>query len=254
MFKKITSTLCIFCISAAFTFTARAQTLDEIVTKIIEAKGGMAKIKAIQTITTTGKMIMQGGAMQIPITGVQKRDKGIRFEGTFQGLKFIQGYDGKTGWNINPMAGQTDPVAMPEDQTKEFAEQLTDFDGEFVDYKTKGHVLELLGSEDVEGGKAYKIKVTKKNGTVSTIFIDADSYLQIKESKKTKNPQDGSEAIQDTYMSDYRAVEGVMFNFTQESRVGSQVNQAMKTEKFEVNKPVDEALFVMPAKKAEAKK
>lgn len=241
--------LCTITISQSF-----AQTLDEIVTKAIEARGGVTKIKAVESVNMTGLMIMNAGQMKIPFTLAMKRNKGIRSEGTFQNLKFIQGYDGKVAWMINPFQGQTDPVAMPEEMAKEQAEQLEDFDSEFVDYKAKGHKLELLGSEDIDGAKAHKVRITKKNGNAVTVFIDGDSFLPVKETKKRKNPRDGSEYEEETFMSEWKAVNSVLFPHAQESRgQGGQVMQTMKFDKIEVNKPVEDASFAMPAKVMPAK-
>jgi len=88
-----------------------AQTVDEIIAKNIQARGGMDKIKAVQTIRSTGTMTM-GGGMEAPGSMVQKRPDMARIEFTLQGLTAIQAYDGKDAWQIMPFTGKKDPEMM----------------------------------------------------------------------------------------------------------------------------------------------
>ena len=90
------------------------------------------------------------------------------------GLRRQDGLDASTRWRA-----ETDPEALPQTRCKDMEEQA-DMDGPLVDYKAKGHTVELLGKEKVEGSDAYKLKVTLKNGDVRTIYLDADRFLEVK--------------------------------------------------------------------------
>ena len=61
--------------------------------------------------------MIQGG-IEIPFIQMAKRPDKVRVEGTFQALTFIQTYNGKEGWSLNPFAGVTDPQPMTEDELK----------------------------------------------------------------------------------------------------------------------------------------
>jgi hypothetical protein len=227
---------------------ANAQTLDEIVSKLNEKQGGVAKHKAINSQTMKMTMIFNGGAFKLPSTIVQKRNAGFRTESTFQGMSMVQAVDAKTkkGWSVNPMQSK-DAVEMNE-ETMKAMEDLTDIDGPFIDTKDKGYTLELLGKEDLEGAPAFKVKVTKKNGNESVYFVDAETYLVVKTTSKSKNPKDGSEVTSETFMSNFKEVGGGMHAFTMETRMGGKVVQQMEVEKMEFNTPVDDKIFMMPAK------
>ena len=67
-----------------------------------------------------------------------------------------------------------------------------DMDGPLVDYAKKGHKVEYAGQESVEGSQAHMLKVTLKNGTITTMFLDADMYLNVKDSIKGEDPGHGS--------------------------------------------------------------
>src|SRR5947209_5383246 len=161
---------------------ASAQTADEVIAKYVQAKGGREKLKAVQSVRMTGKMDIGNGA-QAPFTMEMKRPNKVRTEFTLQGMTGTQAYDGTTGWMVMPFMGKKDPEVMSADDLKGIDEQA-DFEGPLVDYKAKGHQVELLGKETVEGTPAWKLKLTKKNGDVSYVYLDADAYLEIKEEGK----------------------------------------------------------------------
>lgn len=221
-----------------------AQTADEIIAKNIQARGGMDKLKSVQSVKSTATMAM-GPGMEAPGLLIQKRPQLARLEFTVQGLTAVQAYDGKSAWQIMPFMGKKDPEVMSADETKEM-EEMADIDGPLVDYKSKGHQVELLGKEKIEGTDAYKLKLTLKNGDVQTIYIDADSFLEIKE--ETKRTVRGSEQVFESAIGDYKEVNGIVFPFAIESGVkGSQEKQKLTIEKIELNVPADDSIFKMPA-------
>ena len=233
-----------FALAILLATPAVAQTVDELVAKNLQARGGADKIKAVKSTRTTGKMVM-GQGMEAPFVISEKRPNQTRMEFTFQGMTGVQAYDGKNGWTLMPFMGKKEPEAVPEEENKLMEEQA-DMDGPLVDYKTKGHKLELLGKEQVEGADAYKLKLTMKNGKTRTIYLDADSYLEIKmEAKRTMR---GAEVDGETTYGDYKEESGLMVPHTIESGVkGSPQKQKLILEKFEMNMDLPDSLFAMPA-------
>ena len=221
-----------------------AQTADEVVAKYIQAQGGMEKIKSLNTTRMTGKMVMSQG-MEAPFVMMQKRPRQSRIEFTFQGMTGVQAYDGKNGWQMMPFMGKKEPEALPAEQVKLMDEQ-SDIDGQLVDYKAKGNKVELAGKEQVEGADAYKLKLTLKDGQERVIYLDAESYLEVKtEAKRTMR---GSEVETESFLSDYKEEGGHMMPHTIESGVkGSPTRQKLVIEKIECNPPLADSLFAMPA-------
>jgi len=244
MLRKTLIGITLLALLAPLGTIASAQTVDELIAKNIEAKGGMAKLKAVKSMRATGKMI-GGQGMEFPFVMTNKRPKSTRIEFTFQGMTGMQVYDGKTAWMSMPFAGKKEPEVMPPDQAKDMEEQA-DFDGPLVDYKDKGHTIELLGKEQVEGADAYKLKVTLKNGDVRTIYLDAETYLEIKvESKRIVR---GTEVEGEAIMSDYKEVEGLMIpHVVEQGQKGSPMRQKLVIEKVEINPVIADNLFAMPA-------
>jgi len=227
-----------------FAAEAAAPTVDQLIAKNMEARGGLDKIKAVQSMRMSGKMMM-GPGMEAPMVIEMKRPANMRIEFTFQGMTGVQAYDGKSGWTLEPFGGKKDPEPMSTEDLKE-AEEQSDMDGPLVDYKTKGNKVELVGKEKVEGSDAYKLKITLKSGDIRYLYLDADSYLEIKgESKRTIR---GSEAEIETTIGDYKEVEGLLIPFSlQAGAKGSDAKQNIVIEKVELNPTLDMARFKMPA-------
>ena len=230
--------------AVVFSLPATAQTVDEIIAKHYAARGGVDKIKAVKSLRITGRM-EAGPGMEVPATIENKRPEQVRMEFTVQGLVGIQAYDGTTGWQVMPFMGKKDPEPMSGEDLKDIQEQA-DIDGPLLDYKTKGNQVELLGKEKVEGADCYKLKVTLKNGNVHTLFIDGDSFLEIKDI--TKRTIRGSEVEVESTSGDYKEVEGIIFPFViEQGAKGSPQKQRIIIEKIELNTAIDDARFKMPA-------
>jgi outer membrane lipoprotein-sorting protein len=241
MLKKAAGFLAV---AVCFALPAAAQTVDEIIAKNIQAHGGEAKLRAVKTMRITGKMEV-GPGMEAPMTISFERPEMVRMEFSVQGMTGIQAYDGKTGWMVMPFQGKKDPEPMAADDLKDLQNQA-DMDGPLMDYKAKGNTIEYLGKEKIEGSDAYKLKVTRKNGTVETTYIDTDSGLEVKTISKTMIR--GNETEIATTFSDFRDVQGIILPFAIESSAaGSPQKQKVTIEKVELNPSLNESQFHMPA-------
>jgi outer membrane lipoprotein-sorting protein len=219
-----------------------AQTADELVAKYVQARGGLDKIKSVQSMRMTGTMTT--GELEVPITMVMKRPNQVRMEFEVQGMTGIRAYDGQNGWSLMPFLGTPDATPITGKELLEFGDQA-DIDGGLVDYKAKGNTLQVLGKEKVDGADAYKLKLVRKNGDVDTVYLDATTYLEIKE--EGQHTVQGTLKDFETRISDYRDVEGVKFPFAIVSGIkDSPQKQKLVIEKVELNVPADAAQFKMP--------
>ena len=224
-------------------------TLDEIIATNIESRGGMDALKAIQSLRIEGRMAM-GPGMEAPITLEMQRPASMRMEFVFQGMTGIQAYDGETGWQVMPFTGSSEPEKMSEEEVKQVIDQA-DIDGPLVDYKEKGHTLELLGTEDVDGTESHKLKLVKKNGDETIMFLDAEYCLEIK-SKSTTNMQ-GMEIEVEVSYGDYKEVSWVMMAHSITQASPSQPEgMSITFEKIEANIELPADRFAMPEKEEAA--
>ena len=225
-------------LATAATFFAKAQTADEIVTKHLNAIGGADAWKKVNSMKQTGSLTVQGA--NVTISNITVNNVGNRQDISVAGQSGYVIITPKAGWQYLPFNGQTKPEAMTEDDLKQGIDEL-DIQGNLLDYKAKGHTVEYLGKDDVDGTEAYKLKLTTKNGNVQTIYIDpATNYIIRTVSKRKGN---GQEFDVTTNMSGYQKLpEGIVMPMTVSLPFGE-----LKITKTEINGPVDEAIF-KPAK------
>ncbi len=224
-----------------------AQSVDEIIDNHFKAMGGKDKFANLKSIKMTGNLDI-GPDMKAPFTIYLKDGNKFLFTMELQGMKMMQALTVDSGWFIQPWGGKTDPERMSPDQIKDGKDQAEQMlGGPLLDYKKKGNTVEYLGKEDMEGTDTYKLKVTKKSGDVSYIFLDATTYFQLKETSKHKFQDKEVEGA--SIHSNYKSVDGLMFPFTMEERSSADASQgqAMNVDKIEVNIPIDESMFKMPA-------
>ena len=164
---------------SSFSVIARTQTADELISKNIQAKGGIDKIRAIKSVRQSGKFDLGGGFTAKASAGKHAPQPGARELLHLQGMTAVQAYDGSTGWQIQPFQGHKDPELMGEDDLRDLLLDA-DFDGPLVDYKEKGNTVEYLGHDIVDGDDALRLKVTLKNGDIVYYYLDPDTYLEIR--------------------------------------------------------------------------
>ena len=230
---------------------AAAATVEEVVAHNLEARGGEAAISAVQSARTSGAMRMGGsaaGAMEVPFTAEFKRPDRVRVEFSLQGMTAVQAYDGQVGWSVMPFLGKTEPEEMAPDQLKDIKDQA-DFDGPLVNYNEKGHTIELVGEEEVDGASAFKLKVTKANGDVVNIYLDRESFIELK--SDTKRIVQGTEIEVTTHFKDYQKTNGLLFaHLIEMSFPGNPKGQVITITTIEFGVDLADDRFSMPVKKA----
>ena len=241
----LTFALALLC---AVSVSAAELTVEEILAKNAEAKGGMEKLRALKSVKFSGKMSL-GGGLEAPIAMTKKRPEMMRMDFTIQGMTGTQAYDGSTGWMVMPFMGKKDPETMSADALKE-VKDMADFDGPFIDYAKKGYKVELLGKGDVEGTAAYKVKVNR-DGQDTVVYIDAENFLEIKAEAKRK--VQGQEVEGETVYGNYQEFGGLLFPMSIEMKAkGMPAGQTITIDKVEINPELSDDTFKMPAKTAEA--
>src|SRR5437763_10475174 len=221
------------------------QTVDEFVSKNIEAKGGADALHALQSLRLSGKLLVNEGQIELAYLQTKERPGELRTEATLQGMTQVEAYDGKEGWKISPFQGRKDPEKMSADDLKPLMEDA-EIDGPLVDWKAKGSTVDYLGTEEVDGTLAHKLKVVRKNGDVSFVYLDPDHFLEIR--VLTQRTKHGAQEEVETDLGDYEKVGSVFVPTSIESgRKGDPDKQKIVIDKAEDNVPVDDAIFHFPA-------
>lgn len=242
MFRRTTLALAAF---AVFTVgvgvaPAFAQTVDEILAKNYASKGGLEKWKSIQTQKMTGVASAQGFELGMVVYGKRpnlgRQDLTITIPGQ-PPVTMVNVFDGAKAWMINPMSGSDTPVEMSGPEADTVKEQ-SDFDGSLIDYKAKGHTIELVGTETLGTKKVHHLKVTRKGQPIQHYYLDAELGTEVKVTTEA-----GAGPSVETEMSEYRTIDGIQVPHLIRVMQGGQVQAELRISKVEFNVPLEDTLF-----------
>ena len=106
-FRFIIPLIAVLTASIIFAQGTNQPTVDELVAKNIEAKGGATALNNLQTLRATGKLLVPvQGQIELAYLETKKRPDEVRTEASLQGMTQIEAYDGKEGWRISPFFGR----------------------------------------------------------------------------------------------------------------------------------------------------
>jgi outer membrane lipoprotein-sorting protein len=229
--------------SAAAPAPSPAPTVDEIVARHIVARGGLKKIRSIQTLRQKGHATAGPNKTGL-VTRELKRPSRTRFEFTVQGVTTVLLSDGVRGWEVSPFGGDVDPRQLSDEVVSEAAEQA-DIEGPLVDWKSKGHKMELSGRETIGGRECYKLTLTLGSGAVLHEYIDASTFYLLR-TESTRQVRGRSVRIETTF-GDFKKTHGVLFPRLIEVAAAGRPNRLrVVVDAVELNPPLDDARFELP--------
>ncbi len=223
--------------------STHAQTVDDVVRRYVEARGGLARLHAVQTLRLTGTLELPG--VSAPYVLELKRPNKVRTEFTVEGQKGIQAYDGRTAWKQLPLPGEKPRLMDPDEAAETRAQADVDM-SPLVDAAAKGYTVELEGRDRLPGGDTFKLVVQGKDGPPRTMHIDTRTHLVVE--MLDRRPMDGKSVEVVTEIGDYRTEGGLTFPHRLEvgPRDAPDQRQRIVLEKVEINPPLDDARFSMP--------
>jgi hypothetical protein len=169
----------------------------------------------------------------------------FRLEFTSQGTTSVFAHDGEVGWQVAPLQGVLEPQLAPPDADAAAGLDQRDLEGPLVDWREKGHAVELLGRESLPSGEAFKLEVTMADGAVRYDYVDATTY-QVVRSDVTRIVQGRPVQLQNT-LSDFREVDGLVFPHAIETRAADRPEVLRITiDTIELDPELDEERFRFP--------
>lgn len=222
--------------------SASAQTVDDLVARNIEARGGLTKLNAVETVRI--ERTIAAVFTDIDIVIYKKRPNLYRSEQKAKDAPTatVRGFS-DTAWESAGGKTTVREGAAPMEQREIDA----DFDGFLVNYREKGHTIALEGKQKLGPTDVYKLKVTMKSGAERIVYLDATTFLERRhEGTIELGPKRRVKTTID--YGDWREVGGVKFPFAiEEDRDAPGQTFVHYTKRIEVNVPMDEALFRMPS-------
>lgn len=233
--KKIFYTICLLIGSYSLT----AQTAEEVVEQYLITMGGSKFWKNINATRQIGIVSIEG--QDLPCMILQARPNLMYIEltvDTASNQKIVDAFDGKTAWTKNPFTLSLLPIIKDSTETKEVAADA--FEDELVDYDTKGHLIRLDSTEDINDKKCFRLILTRKTGDEKIFLINAENFslMAIRSFSGIRK-----EPIE-LYLNSYKEVAGgLLLPKTMEVMVNGEVMRSIKIDKVEVNPKFDKKIF-----------
>jgi hypothetical protein len=222
-------------------------TVDGIIQKNIEARGGAANWAKVITLTMDG--IYVSFSVPAPFKVWRRRPDLYRFDSTRINQFVVHAYDGQKAWWINPLMGppHDKPQIIPaEDNLDKVTLRERLFDPVFWNYAEKSHTVELEGKVIFDDKDCYKLKVTLADSSVEYWYLDAESFLDVGMTGDTYDF--GIKVSLEAFFSDYQDVDGLKFPFLIETEYGTRY-RSTEIENIQINTDIESSIFVMPDSK-----
>lgn len=206
MKKLISSGLLGFFVLGLLIAPGFSQNADEILAKIIEAQGGRKLLENLKDSTTVADMELIQMGINGSATMYMKEPNMVRLDMEFMGMMITQAFDGETAWGINPQTG------VAEDMPEELAEVMKTGsygNSALLNPAKYGIKYTYKGKETIEGKDYLVLDRDHSGGDTIVLYIDPETYL-IYKMKQNSFDEMMAEVVEETVMSDYKKVEGVM--------------------------------------------
>lgn len=228
---------------------AEDMTLDQVLAKHAEARGGEAAFDAVDTAKISAKMLMgaAGQQMEAPMTLYIKAPDKMRMDFVIQGTTITQAWDGELGWQVMPLMGNTEPQEMSAEESKQIKRQDL-IRGMLLTYEDHGFTAEYMGVEEIEGTPAHKIKVIMDDGDIAYSYLDTEYFMEFMQEVEAVNPQTGQAGTMVISYGDFKEVGGLMMPYSMEMQPeGMAGGMNVTIENIELNTDeVTDDLFAMP--------
>jgi len=213
-----------------------------ILADVIEAHGGLDKLKSVKNIITKGKMIVNtpGGMMELDgeVTIVLPTKARADLSMPAIGMRMSRIFDGQSAWMVMPQGVQDLPTAYVEEGKKEiFRDSIP-----LLAYISNEEVsAQYLGEEDVKGKMADVILISDTPADTLKLFIDQQTKYIIKKEYQALTEQGPAE--REEFLDDYREVSDVMIAFHTISFDNGEQSAEITFSEAMINAELDESLF-----------
>ena len=120
-----------------------------------------------------------------------------------------------------------------------------------MNWEEKGHKVELVGKEEVEGTEAYKLHVVTAEGDEMDMFLDSEYCLEFRREMETEMMGQKMKIVMS--LGDYKDVGGVLMPFSIEAvPEGAPAGQVITFTEAEINIELSDDRFAMPEVPAKA--
>jgi len=224
---------------------SRALTVDDVIERNTSAMGGRAAIEAIHSIEINLHITDPG----FQVDGIYRaaRPGRMRIDVQAGGKQVLtEAFDGQQGW-------QSHDQSEPEPASPKAAAALrhgVELPGKLFglhEMKQRGHKIDLVGRETVDGINYYVLRLTFGDGYTTSLYVDPQSWLipRRRDVRPLHVDVDPTPTTIEQRSSDFRDVAGVRFAFASteiDLKTGKEL-ESSKISSVKVNPSLDQSIF-----------
>jgi zinc protease len=223
--------------------TGKAGSGQDLIRKVVDAKGGLARLKGVKTVTAEAKTTFrmeQGPLESVTKTYIAYPDK-FRVDANVAGAEVIQVYNSGQAWQRDPNGVREAPEPMRQEFTASVRRDMFPL----LIAAAEGTLATKLLPEEGRDGKVLRVAEVSGEGVAPVrLYIDP-SFQVVRQTFATTGP-DGRAVQAEEVFSDYRAVEGIQVPFRAEVlRNGKPILERTLTQ-VQFNTELDSTLFARP--------
>jgi len=220
-------------------------TLDDVIERNTKAMGGRAAIEAVKSIRFDLHSVDPG--FEVDGTYRAERPGRMRIDALMGGKHvFTEAFDGHHGWEWGGKGNQE----AASDKASAALHHGVELPGKLFglhELKERGHRLELVGREKVDGTNYHVLRLTMDDGYTTTLYVDPQSWLitRRRDFRPLHVDIDPTPTTIEQRSSDFRKISGVQFAFasTEIDLKTGKVLESTKVNKIEVNPSINQSIF-----------
>ena len=224
-----------------------AVTAAEVVARNAAARGGVEAWHKLRTLAWAGHVESAAAPQRnLPFLLEQMRPDRTRFEIGAGGQRALRVYDGTAGWRVRATpSGRPEMKPYTEEELR-FARGAQVIDGPLMDYVAKDALVSLAGVGETDGRKAYVLAVQLPSGGDHRLWIDAETYLELRQDRQVGSSL-GKPVRSTVFYRDYRTFEGLQMPTTIETvEADGKAKNRLVIEKVALNPEFDDKMFAKP--------
>jgi hypothetical protein len=219
-------------------------TIDEVIDRNAKAIGGRSAIEAIHSIEVNLHISDPGSE----VDGIYyaTRPGRMRIDISVAGKHvFTEAFDGRRGWEWD---GKESKPASP--NATAALQHGVELPGKLFglhELKQRGHQLELIGREEIDGTNYYALGLTLKDGYRTTLYVDPTNWLitRRRDVRPLHVDIDPTPTTIEQRSSDFRTISGVQFAFasSETDLKTGKVLEAAQIKSIKINPLIDPSFF-----------
>lgn len=219
--------------------------LEDVIDRNTKAMGGRAAIEAVNSIEVDLHIVDPG--FEVDGSYRAARPGRMRIDVHSGGKHvFTEAFDGQNGWQWSGK-GNPEPASPKAAAALRHGVELPGKLFGLHELKLRGHHVELVGREKVDGTDYYVLRLTLNDGYTTTLYVDPQSWLitRRRDVRPLHVDVDPTPTTIEQRSSDFREVAGVQFAFATieiDLKTGKELERA-KINSVKVNQPIDQSVF-----------